>query len=94
MTLYAITARFKPDVEDQRQALHSDFGDHMGQPMLHIRLVGALTENGARIGLMVLIEAETRQVVDHFLSLSPYGKADLYERIDVDELTILAGGLH
>jgi len=94
MTLYAVAARFKAGVGDQRDALHAEFGDHLRQPLLHIRLVGALCDDaGEHTGVLLLMEAEGRDQLDHFLQISPYGQAGLYARIDIDALQIEAGGL-
>ena len=94
MTLYAVTARFRPGVEARREALHEDFGEHMRQPLLHIRLVGALCdEAGVRTGVLLLMETDTRAQLDHFLEISPYNAAGLYERLEIDALQIEAGGL-
>jgi uncharacterized protein YciI len=94
--LFSVIARFKPGVEAARDALHEQFGDHLRQPLLHIRLTGALrhTQSGERQGVLLLIEADDRRAVDHFLELSPYGQAGLYERVYVDELAIEAGSLN
>lgn len=95
MTLYVVTARFKPDIEDQRRALAMAFGDHMGQPLLHIRLVGVLkSATGERKGVYLLMEADSRDQVEHFLEHSPYKLAGLYDSIEIDELEIEAGGLN
>ncbi len=94
MTLYVVAARFKPGVGAQRDALHVAFGDHLRQPLLHIRLVGALCdEAGERTGILMLMEADSRDQLEHFLQISPYGQAGLYARIDIDALQIEAGGL-
>jgi uncharacterized protein YciI len=94
--LYSIIARFKPGVEAERDALHEAFSDHLRQPLLHIRLAGAIrhADTGEREGVLLMIEADTRQAVDHFLEFSPYGMAGLYQRIYIDELVIEAGGLN
>ena len=93
--LYMVNARFKPGVEAQHAALASQFGDHLGQPLLHIRMVGALRDDqGNRTGVHLLMEADSRQQLDHFLEQSPYRQAGLYDRIEVDQLEIEAGGLN
>jgi uncharacterized protein YciI len=93
--LYMVTARFKPGKEAEHAALASEFGDHMGQPLLHIRLVGAMKdEAGKPVGVHLLMEADSRAQVDHFLDQSPYKQAGLYKSIEVDELEIEAGGLN
>jgi uncharacterized protein YciI len=94
--LFSVIGRFKPGVEAERDALHEQFSDHLRQPLLHIRLAGAVRhpDTGERQGVLLLIEADDRQAVDHFLELSPYVKAGLYERVYIDELVIEAGGLN
>jgi hypothetical protein len=92
--LYAVKARFLPGVEAQRAALSGDFGQHIRQPLLHIRMVGALQDDaGRRTGVLMLMEADTREQLDHFLAQSPYGLAGLYESVDIDGLMIEAGRL-
>ena len=92
--LYLVTARFKPGVEAQHAALAGEFGDHMRQPLLRIRLVGALfDEQGAREGVLLMMEADDRAQVEHFLEISPYRQAGLYRSVEIDVLQIEAGGL-
>jgi len=94
--LYSIITRFKPNVEAERDALHEAFSDHLRQPMLHIRLAGAIrhADTHERSGVLILMEADTRAAVDHFLEMSPYNKAGLYERTYIDEVVIEAGNLN
>lgn len=94
--LFSVFGRFKTGVEAQRDALHEQFSDHLRQPLLHIRLAGAVrhADTGERQGVLMLIEAQDRRAVDHFLGLSPYAQAGLYERVYVDALVIEAGGLN
>ena len=94
--LYSVIARFRPGMEAQRDALHEAFSDHLRQPLMHIRLAGAIrhADTGERQGVMLMIEADGREAVDHFVAQSPYGAAGLYERIYIDELVIEAGGLN
>lgn len=92
--LYMVTARFKPGVEERHTALSGEFGQHMRQPLLHIRMVGALVdEAGARRGVLMMMEAEGRTQLDKFLETSPYRQAGLYRSVDIDVLQIEAGGL-
>ena len=92
--LYMVTARFKPGMEAQHAALAGEFGQHMRQPLLKIRLVGALQdEQGARIGVLLMMEADDRAQLDHFLEQSPYARERLYQSTEVDVLQIEAGGL-
>jgi hypothetical protein len=93
--LYMVTARFKPGMEAQHEALEVDFGEHMRQPFLHIRLVGSLLDDsGGRAGMLMLMETDDRAQLDHFLEISPYNSAGLYSSLDVDVLRIEAGGLN
>jgi uncharacterized protein YciI len=93
--LYALICRFKSGVEAERDALHEAFGDHLRQPMLHIRLACTIrhAESGERTGILLLIETDSRQSIDHFLAMSPYSQAGLYEHVAIDEVVIEAGGL-
>ena len=92
--LYFVIARFKPDTEAHRTELTQDFGEHMRQPLMHIRLVGALRdEQGARTGVLLIMEAQDRDQLERFLQASPYRRAGLYRSVDVEVLEIEAGGL-
>ena len=92
--LYMVTARFKPGMEAQHEALSVEFGEHMRQPLLHIRLLGGLLDDaGARAGVLLMMEADDRSQVDHFLEGSPYKEAGLYRDVEIDSLQIEAGGL-
>jgi len=92
--LYAVKARFRPGTEDQRNALSSDFSQHIRQPLLHIRLLGALVDgNGRRSGMLMLMEADGRELVQNFLDQSPYSQQGLYDGLDIEELQIEAGSL-
>jgi len=92
--LYAVKARFRPETEERRTALSTEFSQHIRQPLLHIRLVGALLDgNGRRSGILMLMEADGRGQVQNFLDQSPYSREGLYEDLDIDELQIEAGSL-
>jgi uncharacterized protein YciI len=92
--LYAVKARFRPETEEQRKALSAEFSQHIGQPLLHIRLLGALLDgNGRRSGLLMLMEADGREQVQAFLDQSPYSRDRLYDELDIEELQIEAGSL-
>jgi len=70
------TARFKPLVEAQHAALSGGFSEHMGQPLRHTRLAGALLgQTGAREGMVLMREAEDRAQLDRLLEMSPYRRA-------------------
>ena len=92
--LYAVKARFRPETAEQRAALSSEFSQHIGQPLLHIRLIGALLDgNGQRSGVLMLMEADRRELVQNFLDQSPFTRENVYEDLQIDELQIEAGSL-
>jgi hypothetical protein len=92
--LYAVKARFRPGIEARRAALAGDFSQHIRQPLLHIRLMARLVgANGEVTGALMLMEAEDREQLDHFLQLSPYAREGLYESVDIDEAQIEVGTL-
>ena len=92
--LFTVHALFKPDIEARREAAHADFNDHLRQPVLRIRLACALhDEAGRRTGLLILIEAPDRAAVEGLIASSPYTKADLYQRVEIDLTEVEAGSL-
>ena len=92
--LYAVKARFRPGMEERRAALSTEFGQHIRQPLLHIRLFGVLLDaDGRRSGMLMLMEADGRALIDSFLEQSPYTRDGLYEGFEIDELQIEAGSL-
>ncbi|MGZ3274762.1 MAG: YciI family protein [Caulobacteraceae bacterium] len=92
--LYAVKARFRPETEERRASLSAEFSDHIRQPLLHIRLIGALlNETGRRHGILMLMEADGREQVQSFLDQSPFTREGLYEALEIDELQIEAGSL-
>jgi uncharacterized protein YciI len=92
--LYAVKARFRPGTEERRDALATDFSEHLRQPLLHIRLFGGLLdERGVRDGMLMLMEADGRDQVQRFLDESPYTKDGLYRDVEIEELQIEAGSL-
>ena len=92
--LYAVKARFRPGTEERRAALSTEFGQHIRQPLLHIRLLGALLDDhGRRSGMMMLMEADDRELVQNFLDQSPYSRERLYDDLDIEEFQIEAGSL-
>lgn len=92
--LFVVKARFQTGTDDRRAALAAEFGDHIRQPLLHIRLLGALLDaNGRRCGILMLMEADGRQRVQDFLDQSPFTRERLYDGLEIDELQIEAGSL-
>jgi len=92
--LYAVKAHFRDGTEERRAALSTEFGQHIRQPLLHIRLLGALLDdNGHRSGMLMLMEADGRQLVQNFLDQSPYSREGVYEDLEIEEYQIEAGSL-
>jgi uncharacterized protein len=92
--LYAVKARFRPGSDERRNALATEFSQHIRQPLLHIRLLGALLDgDGRRSGLLMLMEADGRELVQNFLDQSPYSREGLYDDLDIEEMQIEAGSL-
>jgi hypothetical protein len=58
--LFAVIGFFRPGIDTAPQRLQGDFNEHLGQPLLHIRLAGAIrARDGRRIGYMELMEANS-----------------------------------
>jgi uncharacterized protein YciI len=92
--LYAVKARFRDGTEEQRAALSTEFGQHIRQPLLHIRLLGALVDGrGRRSGILMLMEADSPELVQSFLEQSPFTRERLYDELLIEELQIEAGSL-
>ena len=92
--LYAVKARFRPCTEERRAALSTEFGQHIRQPLLHIRLLGALLDdNQRRSGMLMLMEADGREPVQNFLDQSPYSRDGVYADLEIEEFQIEAGSL-
>ena len=92
--LYVVKARSRPGTEERRAALAGEFGQHIAQPLLRIRLLGALLDSeGRRHGILMLMEAEGPEHVRSFIDQSPFAREKLYKDLDIDELQIEAGSL-
>jgi len=92
--LFAVNAHFRPGTEERRAALSGEFSDHIRQPLLHIRLLGALVDGeGQRSGLLMLMEADGQELVRNFLDQSPFSRESVYDRLEIEELQIEAGSL-
>jgi uncharacterized protein YciI len=92
--LFAVKAHFRPGTEERRASLSAEFSQHIGQPLLHIRLIGALLDGESRrSGLLMLMEADGRELVQGFLDESPFTREGVYDRMEIEELQIEAGSL-
>ena len=85
---------FKAGIDTAPARLQPDFNEHLAQPFRHIRLAGALRDrDGARIGIMIILETESFEEAEAYLERSPYFAAHLYERVEVAQYAIEAGRL-
>lgn len=92
--LFALTGRFRPDVEAERDARHEAFGEHIAQRSPRVRMAASIRDAaGARRGAFILLEAEDVAQAQRFLEASPYHQAGLYERVDIDLLEVEVGSL-
>lgn len=90
--LFCLYARFKPDVEQRRDALHELFNEHLMQRFIQIHLGAPLFDDqGRRSGILMVIEADDIEKVRHFLRISPYAEADLYENVDIQRMDLQVG---
>ena len=92
--LFVVVAYLKPGMAPKSADLREAFSDHLASNHPRLRLGGPLKdETGARMGSFYIAEAESRQEVVHFVEQSPYARADIYERVEINELTLEAGRL-
>ncbi|MBV9750129.1 MAG: hypothetical protein JO157_15065 [Acetobacteraceae bacterium] len=92
--LYSVYATFKPDAEERRDELHEQFNQHLMQRFIHIRVAGPMfDEDRRRTGILLLIEADDIEKVRHFVRISPYTEANLYDTIEIRELDVQVGRL-
>ena len=92
--LFVIAGRFGPNTEAEREKIHADFNEHLMQGSPAVRFGGPLYDAaGRRSGVLLVVEAEDRGAAERFYQASPYAKAGLYDRHDIDELRPETGGL-
>lgn len=95
MSLYVIVCIDKPDSLDTRMATREA---HLAyaQANEHVRIrVGGpfLSDNGTMIGSMLIVEADDLAMVDAFVKNDPYGKAGLFDRVEVRPWKVTVGSL-
>ena len=92
--LFVLNARFNPGVEAVRQAIHERFNEHLMQRASRVRYGGPLFDDqGARTGVLLIVEAADLEAARRFVSDSPYEQAGLYESVQISELRPEVGGL-
>ena len=95
MSLYVILCMDKPDSVPLRMATREA---HLAfvKDTTHVSfIVGGpfLNEGGEMIGSMLIVDAEDKEKLDAFLADDPYGKAGLFERVDVRPWKVTVGSL-
>ena len=95
MTLYVIICIDKPDALYIRMATRDAHLAYVKETQRVRFQVGGpfLSENGAMIGSMLIVEAATRAAVDAFIADDPYGKAGLFACIEMRPWKITVGTL-
>jgi uncharacterized protein YciI len=83
---FAVTAILNAEGQQRLAELQEAFNEHLAQPFRHVRLAGALhSDEGRKIGYLVLIEADTRDEAEAYLAESPIARAHGYERTEILE---------
>ncbi len=90
--LFAVMGFFGATADTEPATLQPALNEHLGQPLLQIRLAGPLRDrDGRRVGMMVCIEAATFADAERYLHESPYFEAGLYDRVQVVEFDLEVG---
>jgi uncharacterized protein YciI len=83
---FAVTAILNAEGEERLPELQEAFNEHLAQPYRHVRLAGTLhSDQGRKIGYMVLIESDTIAEAEAYLQESPVARAQGYERTEILE---------
>jgi len=94
---FAAFATDKPGLTQQRSGLQPDFiaylRDHPDHPDVTVHNGGpTLAEDGASIvGLLLTVEAPSREAVQAFMADSPYGKAGLFADVQIRQWDWMTG---
>jgi uncharacterized protein YciI len=89
--LLTFVAHFKPNSQEEHQALKRAFTDHLMQPLNpRIKLAGAITdEAGRQAGVFLMLETASLETAQRFLAESPYRK--LYDRVELNVIQLEVG---
>ncbi|MEY4879053.1 MAG: hypothetical protein RJB62_522 [Pseudomonadota bacterium] len=95
MSLYVISCVDRPDSMALRMATREAHLAFVRETdLVKVRVGGPyLSEVGAMTGSMLIVEAETPDAVASFVANDPYGKAGLFERVDVFPWKVTVGAL-
>jgi len=95
MSLYVIHCIDRPGALSLRMATREAHLAYVRETKL-VRLKAGgpfLSDGGAMIGSMLIVEADTPEAVAEFVKTDPYGKAGLFERVEVRPWKVTVGGL-
>jgi uncharacterized protein YciI len=89
--LLTFVAHFKPNAQEEHQALKAAFTDHLMQPLdPRIKLGGAITdETGRQAGVFLMLETGSVETAQRFLADDPYRK--LYDRVELNVVQLEVG---
>ncbi len=95
MSLYVIICIDKPDSLDKRMATRdAHLAYAKANEYVRIRVGGPfLSDSGTMNGSMLIVEADGRAAVDAFVKNDPYGKAGLFESVEVRVWKVTVGSL-
>ena len=95
MSLYVIICIDKPDSLDKRMATREAHLAYVkATEQVHFRVGGPfLSDSGTMTGSMLIVEADDRAMVDAFVKNDPYGKAGLFDSVEVRPWKVTVGSL-
>jgi uncharacterized protein YciI len=90
--LYAWIGFLKPDADPIPQSVQREATDFLSQPLIKIHLFGPLRDaSGARAGMLMIFEHDSREAAESFVAGSPFLEAGLYENHGLYEFANEAG---
>ncbi len=95
MSLYVIACIDKPDLLDRRMATReAHFAYVKATEHVRFRVGGPfLSDSGTMTGSMLIVEADDPAMVDEFVKNDPYGKAGLFDSVEVRPWKVTVGSL-
>ena len=95
MSLYVIVCIDKPDLLDRRMATReAHFAYVKATEHVRFRVGGPfLSDSGTMTGSMLIVEADDPAMVDEFVKNDPYGKAGLFDSVEVRPWKVTVGSL-
>ena len=93
--LYVIHCIDKPDSSSLRQGTRTAHLDYVRETKLVQFRVGGpfLSPEGAMVGSMLIVESDDPERVQEFVANDPYGKAGLFDHVEVRPWKVTVGTL-